>query len=314
VVTVAKLKLYVSGPMTGLPEFNFPAFDAMSEFIEQRGMEAISPADHDRRVLAQNFGAGRTPFAFVHDVPGYAEGDVERYSKHTGAVHDLLVWDIAQIVEADGIVLLPGWENSTGAAHERYVAEVTNKRIFIGTFDEDGTVAGFSIDDEHVRLSARPKYAQKIEDAGGGVSSVDYASSHLDELAERDAINVASWPVPVSELTGGEVRVVNETTGGEKGSKLARFDLIPGDTLWELAEHYGRGSQKYADRNWQRGYNWSLSFAALMRHAWSFWNGEDIDPETGSKHMVAVMWHATALAWFMDNYREGDDRFVAVAA
>lgn len=106
----------------------------------------------------------------------------------------------------------------------------------------------------------------------------------------------------------GEVRVVNSQTGGQKGSKKARFDLIPGQALTELAEHYGAGSEKYEDRNWELGYNWSLSFAALMRHAWQFWNGEDLDEETGSKHMIAVAWHALALAHFMDHMKDLDDR------
>lgn len=95
-----------------------------------------------------------------------------------------------------------------------------------------------------------------------------------------------------------EVIVTNEQTGGRKGSKLARFDLIPSRPLELLAEHYGRGCLKYSDRNWENGYNWGLSFAAMMRHAWAFWRGEDIDPETGSPHLVAVAWHAFALLEF----------------
>lgn len=105
-----------------------------------------------------------------------------------------------------------------------------------------------------------------------------------------------------------ETRVVDPNTGGEKGAKLARFDLIPPEALWALAEQYGRGSLKYADRNWERGYKWSLSFAALMRHAWAWWRGEDIDPETGASHMSAVAWHALALYTFRHRNIGTDDR------
>lgn len=112
------------------------------------------------------------------------------------------------------------------------------------------------------------------------------------------------------EMDGGAVLVVDKNTGGGKGSKLARFDLIPPDVMWQLAEHYGAGARKYEDRNWQKGYPWSLSIAALHRHLAQFEMGEDIDPETGSKHMIAVVWNAVALAWFQDHYPEGDDRFV----
>lgn len=105
-----------------------------------------------------------------------------------------------------------------------------------------------------------------------------------------------------------EVRVVDPRTGGEKGQKLARFDLIPKRALWLLAELFGRGAQKYADRNWERGYKWSLSFAALMRHLWLFWGGEDIDEETGVPHVINAAWHCLALAEFMETHPDLDDR------
>ena len=105
----------------------------------------------------------------------------------------------------------------------------------------------------------------------------------------------------------GEVRTTS-ATGGQKGVKLARFDLIPTSAIYELAEHHGKGAKKYGPSNWRKGYEWSKSFAALQRHAWSFWGGEDIDPETQSKHMTAVSWHADALSVFMDEHPAYDDR------
>ena len=92
-----------------------------------------------------------------------------------------------------------------------------------------------------------------------------------------------------------EVRIKSET-GGTKGQKMARFDLIPPRALWELAETYGRGAAKYGDDfNWMKGYKWSLSFAALIRHAWAFWFGQSRDPVEGGHHLAAVAWHAFAM-------------------
>lgn len=108
--------------------------------------------------------------------------------------------------------------------------------------------------------------------------------------------------------SGEEVRVVDPTTGGEKGQKLARFDLIPVDALWDIAEHFGRGAEKYADRNWERGYKWSLSYAALLRHLTAWWGGEDFDEETGSHHLAAVGFHTMALLTFVRTHPDGDDR------
>lgn len=118
------------------------------------------------------------------------------------------------------------------------------------------------------------------------------------------------WPDVLAPPTpqSGEVRITNPTTGGEKGQKLARYDLIPANPLRQLAEHYGKGARKYSERNWERGYDWSLNFAALMRHAWAWWDREDVDEETGSNHMVAVVWHAFALLEFHNTHPELDDR------
>lgn len=106
---------------------------------------------------------------------------------------------------------------------------------------------------------------------------------------------------------GGELRVVSKT-GGAKGSKMARFDLLPPAAVKEIAEHFGKGAAKYADRNWEKGYAWSLSYAALQRHLHAFWGGEDIDPETGSHHLAAAGFHVLAL---LENRRinpQFDDR------
>lgn len=105
-----------------------------------------------------------------------------------------------------------------------------------------------------------------------------------------------------------EVRVVNPVTGGEKGQKVERFDLIPVGPLRIVAKHYGYGCSKYAARNWERGYDWSLSFAALQRHAFAFWSGEDIDVDSGSPHLAAVVFHALALLEFGTTHPELDDR------
>lgn len=106
----------------------------------------------------------------------------------------------------------------------------------------------------------------------------------------------------------GETIETDASTGAQKGVKLARFDLIPTNPLWELAEHYGRGAQKYAERNFEMGYKWSRSYAACLRHLNQFWSGEDFDPETGSKHVIAAAWHCFAMALWMTTHPEKDDR------
>lgn len=100
-----------------------------------------------------------------------------------------------------------------------------------------------------------------------------------------------------------EEDVVNDQTGGVKGRKLARMDLLPWDCLYRLSEHYGRGARKYEERNWERGYNLSLSLGAIGRHLADLAMGNDLD-EDGRPHTMAIAFHAFAIDRFL---REGDE-------
>jgi uncharacterized HAD superfamily protein len=142
---------------------------------------------------------------------------------------------------------------------------------------------------------------------------VDYVIQKESEKMSNG--HVSSLPKPA---VVGEVRSVS-STGGEKGTKLARFDLIPAEPMWKLAELYGQGAKKYSDRNWERGYEWSKSYAAMQRHLNLFWQGIDNDEHeescaadcvthTGLPHLVCAQWHCMALLEFGRTHPEFDDR------
>lgn len=104
-----------------------------------------------------------------------------------------------------------------------------------------------------------------------------------------------------------EVRSVS-STGAEKGVKLERYSLIPEYPLKMLATLYGRGAEKYSERNWEKGYEWSKSFDAMERHAHAFWEGENTDLEMNLPHLTAVAWHSFALLEFTQTHAKFDDR------
>ncbi|ALY08731.1 hypothetical protein SEA_NAPOLEONB_44 [Arthrobacter phage NapoleonB] len=106
-----------------------------------------------------------------------------------------------------------------------------------------------------------------------------------------------------------EIRTTS-STGGEKGVKPERYDLIPVEAMAKVAQLYGFGAKKYAEHNWRKGYEWSKSYAAMQRHMNAFWSGEEIDPETGLPHLAAVVFHALALMTFMEEHRDFDDRYL----
>ena len=94
----------------------------------------------------------------------------------------------------------------------------------------------------------------------------------------------------------------------DDGGKL-RFDLIPAEPLEQLAQVYTFGASKYADHNWRKGISFSRIFAAIMRHSWAFWRGEDNDKESGLPHLVHAAWGCFSLLEFMKHRKDLDDRY-----
>jgi len=111
---------------------------------------------------------------------------------------------------------------------------------------------------------------------------------------------------------GSEQMMTDPNSGGSKGVKLARFDLMPPDALERVAEVYGRNTKscggKYEDRNWERGYPFGWSFGAAQRHLWAFWHGEDTDPESGQHHLAHAAWHCLTMLAFVERGVGTDDR------
>lgn len=101
-----------------------------------------------------------------------------------------------------------------------------------------------------------------------------------------------------------------ESSGGTKfdAGKL-RLELLPAESLEEIAKVLAFGAIKYSDHNWRNGMKWSRLLGALLRHTFAFMRGEDKDPETGLSHLA----HAGCCILFLLSYEkfkpELDDRF-----
>ena len=108
-----------------------------------------------------------------------------------------------------------------------------------------------------------------------------------------------------------EVRVTDPHTGGQKGQKEERYDLLPYEALDEVARVYSFGAKKYANDNWLKGYSWRLSLGALLRHVARFAAREDRDPESGLHHLAHAVFHCLALITFGQRAGGTDDRMAA---
>lgn len=98
------MKIYLSGPITGQVDGNREAFATSKKILELRGWEVINPYDTNPAEEEAEEAANR------------AAGNL--YSE---AYWKLLAKDVTTIGKVEGIIFLPGWENSKGARLEAYV-------------------------------------------------------------------------------------------------------------------------------------------------------------------------------------------------
>lgn len=98
-------------------------------------------------------------------------------------------------------------------------------------------------------------------------------------------------PEDQAEQVWNDAKVlVDRVTYGSGATKDDRFktrvDLVPVVPLLSIADVFTYGARKYADRNWEKGFPYSRIYGALLRHVFAWWNGEEIDPESGMSHLA----------------------------
>lgn len=82
------MKIYIAGPMSGLPRFNYPAFNAEAERLRSLGYQVENPAENPEQDHWQ----------------------------------DYMRVAIPQMLTCDAVALLPDWHKSVGAELEHYIA------------------------------------------------------------------------------------------------------------------------------------------------------------------------------------------------
>lgn len=97
-MTIPGNRVYLAGPMTGIADHNFPAFNAAADRLRGFGLEVVNPADHG-----------------VVDGMGWA---------------DYMRWDLVKLAGCHSVYVLPGWEKSKGANLEVAIAQVLGMLVF----------------------------------------------------------------------------------------------------------------------------------------------------------------------------------------
>lgn len=87
-----------------------------------------------------------------------------------------------------------------------------------------------------------------------------------------------------------------------------RFDLVHPWAHEQMVNVLTIGSEKYEERNWERGMSWTTVIASLKRHLNAIESGEDYDPETKELHAAHLACNAHFLTAYYKIYPQGDDR------
>ena len=89
------MRVYISGPMTGYADFNYPAFRAAETYLHSLGHDTANPARHPEQ--------------------------------DTWAAY--LRLDLADVLRCDAVAVLPGWQTSRGAVLEVHVAHALGMTV-----------------------------------------------------------------------------------------------------------------------------------------------------------------------------------------
>jgi uncharacterized protein DUF4406 len=108
-------KVYIAGPMSGVPQFNIPAFDAAAADLRQRGYFVVSPAELDDPAIREE--CLQSP-----------DGAPTLKTSNGATWGTFLARDVIIVADkVDGVVLLDGWLKSRGARLEAFVGLLCNK-------------------------------------------------------------------------------------------------------------------------------------------------------------------------------------------
>lgn len=118
------LRVYISGPMTGVKDFNHPAFHAAEARWRLGGWDVVNPVELD---------------------------DTTHKSRYT-----YMRQDIKALMDCDAIAMLPGWQKSEGAQAE-YDAAIA---CGIAVFDSEhvGQYVTHPFVDGYNACCTKPKY------------------------------------------------------------------------------------------------------------------------------------------------------------
>lgn len=150
-------RVFLSGPMSGLPEHNHPKFHSMANLLRAQGLAVWNPAELDG-------------------------GDTSRPWSH------YMRQDVAALTECDVVLLLPGWEGSRGSNLEVLIADALGLPIYLADTLRPAFISGCSEDITEALLPFfRRAPEQTAIDMAPPAKSILEEASRITAKDRRDA-------------------------------------------------------------------------------------------------------------------------------
>ena len=111
--------------------------------------------------------------------------------------------------------------------------------------------------------------------------------------------------------TGEGIHVSSGFGGATKHDReKIPLELLPVESLEEIAKVLAFGQAKYDSWNWSKGFQWSRLFGACLRHLFAYMRGENKDPESGLSHLAHAGCCILFLIYHEKYFKDKDDRHV----
>lgn len=337
--------VYLCGKMTGMPDYNYPAFHAWAKRLRDAGHTVRNPAEEfdgdqsrtrseymDRaytRILyngpadESREGTWLKPCDAIAVLP-MAHGDYQTsdgcfFELHLALIHKIPVYWADDVIDLDNICnpwpeeVLRSFINPPSARTQtpQVAPHVTPEVVAAGR--ATGESLGVQLANPHEVRVIDPKtggekgrkpqrYALVPMRAWQMILNATSPDEYGEDAAlqSRQALQGLRDFIQRAEDDDNVLRLIGDRIVNALGGPMAALEAV--------SEVYHYGSAKYKDRNWERGYDWSLSIDSCYRHLVAVTRGQMRDPESGLPELAHALFHVLALLTFIEFGLGADDR------
>lgn len=123
-------KVYIAGPMSGLPAFNYPAFFSLAKELRKVVVDpTLAPEDRHLKVISP----AEFPDPHLDAILASPDGDPATLAPLTGLTWGDYVARAVKVVadepDLDAVLTLDGWEYSRGSRLETFIAHVRGLKV-----------------------------------------------------------------------------------------------------------------------------------------------------------------------------------------